>query len=162
MAVPGQNHDWRDAFLAAYREMGVLRHACETADVHRSTVFDARRSDPAFADAYEDARQDALDKAEQELLRRAIDGTTKPVYQGGQHVGDVQEYSDTLLLAYLNAHAVDRGYVRNARVEVSGPGGSPVRHEVRQEIGALTLDERAELRKLARRVIAERAPEVPA
>ena len=164
MGIPGRpfDEDRREAFLDVLREVGIVRDACRVAGVGRSTAYEHRREDPAFAAAWDEAVEDALDLAERELLRRGRDGVDKPVYQGGQMVGTIREFSDTALLAYLNAHAAHRGYVRNARVELSGPGGSPVQHEVRQEIGSLTLDERAELRKLARRVIAERATEVPA
>ena len=40
---------------------------------------------------------------EDEALRRARDGTDKPIYQGGKKVGSVREYSDTLLIFLLKA-----------------------------------------------------------
>ena len=43
-------------------------------------------------------------KAESELYRRGVDGYDKPVYQGGCHVGDIREYSDTALIVYLKGN----------------------------------------------------------
>ena len=38
---------------------------------------------------------------EPEAIRRAVEGVEKPVYQGGELVGYVREYSDTLLIFLL-------------------------------------------------------------
>lgn len=132
MAIPGRrlDDDSKQAFLDALRDVGIVRDACRAARVGRSTVYQHRTDDPAFAAAWDEAVEDALDLAERELLRRGRDGVDRPVYQGGEMVGTIREYSDTALLAFLNARAAHRGYVRNARVEVSGPAGGPVQHQV--------------------------------
>jgi hypothetical protein len=36
--------------------------------------------DPVFHQAYEDAREDAVDRLEDETWRRAVDGVLRPVY----------------------------------------------------------------------------------
>ena len=42
------NFDWKPAFLAALREVPVLRHGCDVTGVDRSTVLKNRHADPEF------------------------------------------------------------------------------------------------------------------
>lgn len=149
----GQNHEWRDAFIDAIRETGVVRHALRIAGVARSTAYDLRAADPGFAAEWADAVEDFKDVVESELLRRAVQGVTKPVFQGGAQVGEVREYSDTLILAYLNAHAMDRGYVRQSRMELTGRDGGPV--AVTTLSDGLTDEQRLVLRDLLAASLAE-------
>jgi len=144
----GQNHEWRDAFIDAIRETGVVRHALRIAGVARSTAYDLRAADPGFAAEWADAVEDFKDVVEAELLRRAVTGTDKPVFQGGVEVGAIREYSDTLLLAYLNAHAMDRGYVRQSRMELTGRDGGPL--AIAASADGLERAERIELRDMLR------------
>lgn len=117
MAVPGQNHDWQQAFLDALREMGVVRYAAEAAGVNYSTVYRRIHSDPEFKVAFEAAREEAVQAMEMEGRRRAVQGTTKPVYQGGKLVGHIQEYSDVLLMFFLKA-ARPEVYRETIRVDI--------------------------------------------
>ena len=50
-------------------------------------------------------------------------GVPRPVYQGGVKVGEVQEYSDTLMRAILSAK---RLAYRTSVQEVTGAGGAPL------------------------------------
>jgi hypothetical protein len=43
------------------------------------------------------------DALEDEALLRPLEGTLKPVYQGGKKAGTVREFSDTLLIFMLKA-----------------------------------------------------------
>lgn len=154
--------EWRDALLSALRERGgVLREACRAAGVSKTRVYVAMQADPGLRAEVEAARaegiEEGLDRAETELLRRAIDGVERPVYQGGDLVGHVIEYSDTLLLAYLNAHGTGRGYYRHSRVELTGRDGGPV--AIAADSDGLDREERMELRDMLR---AERARRVGA
>lgn len=47
------------------------------------------------------ALETAAEVLEQEAWRRAVTGTLKPVYQGGEQVGTVREYSNTLMIFLL-------------------------------------------------------------
>ncbi len=60
-----------------------------------------------------------------EAVRRAVEGTEKPVYQQGRLVGHVQEYSDTLLIFLLKGRRPEK-YGEKLRQEISGPGGDAV------------------------------------
>lgn len=118
----GLDRVWMPAFIAALRDTGVVRHAYEAAGMGRTVVYDARKKNPEFAKAWDDAVQDAADLLEMEAIRRAHHGVKKPViYQGklcgawvkdGQVVEEgtpgammiplsVTEYSDTLLIFML-------------------------------------------------------------
>ena len=75
---------WRAAFLAALRECGVVRDACEAAGIGRRTAYDLRDADPTFAAAWDDALQDGIDLLEREAVRRARVGVKEPVIYQGQ------------------------------------------------------------------------------
>lgn len=77
------NFDWKPAFLAALREVPVLRHGCDVTGVHRTTVHKAREADADFDKAVEQAMEDGVDKAEQEAFRRAVVGFEEPVIHQG-------------------------------------------------------------------------------
>ena len=51
--------------------------------------------------------------------RRAAEGTLKPVYQGGKLVGEIREFSDTLLIFLLKGKRPEV-YRENVKVEHSG------------------------------------------
>lgn len=76
--------DWKPAFLAALRDMPVVRHACEAVDIHRTTAWRAREADEEFATAWDDAMEDGMDKAEQAAFSRAVDGWHEPVIDKGR------------------------------------------------------------------------------
>lgn len=106
----------QDKLLALIADGHTVTHAAREVGVGRRTVYDHRDDDPAFAVAFDQAVEEGGEILEQEARRRAVDGTTKPVYQGGVRVGQVQEYSDTLLIfllkgrfpeKYRERHSVD-------------------------------------------------------
>src|SRR5262245_27197917 len=111
--------DWRPAFLEALAEPGSVVHAATKAKIHRSTAYNARADERAFADAWKEAEQIGVELMEAEARRRAVEGCRRPVYQGGKLVGHVQEYSDTLLIFLLKAHKPEK-YRERHQVEHSG------------------------------------------
>jgi hypothetical protein len=76
--------EWRPIFLKALHEYPVIRHACEVADIERSTAYRARDSDEEFAKAWDEAIEVGIDKAEQEAYRRAVHGWHEPVIDKGR------------------------------------------------------------------------------
>lgn len=86
MTHPGnpKPHDWRAVLLEALRTVPVLQHACEVAQVERTTVWRAREREPEFAAAYDDAMEAGIDRAEQEAFRRAVVGYVEPVIDKGR------------------------------------------------------------------------------
>jgi hypothetical protein len=75
--------------------------------VSRSHVYETRQKDPKFAEAWDQAREDAADSLEAEAVRRARAG------------------SDTLLIFLLKAVRPEK-YRETTRHEVSGRDGGPV------------------------------------
>lgn len=107
---------WKATFLKALEATGSVAAAARKAKVDRRTAYDHRHADEAFASAWDDALANCGDAAEEELYRRGVRGTRKPVYQSGMRVGYIQEYSDTALIAWLNANRSEK-YRRNVKVE---------------------------------------------
>jgi hypothetical protein len=113
----------RDAFLAAFAQTGVVLTAAELAGIGRRTHYNWLDEDPEYEARFRDAEEAAADLLEKEARRRAIDGTLKPVYQGGILVGHIQEYSDTLLTFLLSGR---RKTVFSKRSEITGADGEPL------------------------------------
>lgn len=112
---------WHDSFLTAYGATGTLKYALRTAGVDRKTYQRHRDRLPEFAQACEDAKEDAIARLEDEAHKRAM----------GQ--------SDTLLIfllkhlkpeVYNPAHKVDLAQGR-ARIVVKI--GNDPEYDVDQE-----------------------------
>lgn len=95
--------------------------SCAAADLGYRTVWDWKRDDPAFAQEWEMAVEHGVDLLEQEARRRAFEGVDRPVYQGGDKVGTVREYSDTLMTVLLKGR---RKKVFSERIEHGGVDGA--------------------------------------
>ena len=93
----------RQGFLAALRRGLTITAAAEAVGVDRSTPFNWRRKNPAYAALWAAALDEGTDRLEDEALRRGMRGVRQPVYQGGKRVGYIMRYSDRLLLALLRA-----------------------------------------------------------
>lgn len=118
-------------FLETLRGGGSIAKAADAAHIARSTAYEWRESDEAFAKAWDDAVEIGTDTLEDEALRRGHDGVDEPIfYKGeqagywlnkdGQRVPDtsadafkfvphfVRKYSDTLLIVMLNARRPEK------------------------------------------------------
>jgi len=96
------------AFLAALAETGSLAAALAASGYGRVQAARARARAPAFARAWDEALETAVDALEREARRRALEGVEKPVWYRGEQVGTIREMSDSLLLALLKAHRPER------------------------------------------------------
>ena len=112
----------REAFLKELRRRGNVSDAARAAGVDRSTPYRWREAEPEFAAAWDDAVEVAVDSLEKEAWRRARDGVLKPVYQKGEKVGQVREYSDQLMVTLLKAHRPEK-YRERTQTELTGLGG---------------------------------------
>lgn len=115
--TPKKRREWKKAFLAALAKSPNVSAAARKARIARAAVYEAREDEP-FAKAWDDALASAIDDAEGEMYRRAVKGTRKPVYQGGVKVGEIQEYSDTLLIFLLKAHKPEK-YRERMQIDVN-------------------------------------------
>ncbi|MCK9513769.1 MAG: terminase [Pigmentiphaga sp.] len=115
----------KERFLAELERMANVSAAARKAKVPRSTAYDWYAADEEFAAAWDQAVEVAVDSLEQEAWRRARDGTLKPVFQRGEKVGQVREYSDQLMVTLLKAHKPEK-YRERVSNELTGPGGAPL------------------------------------
>ena len=73
-----------------------------------------KRSTPATENSSNTQVPDAL---EDEAWTRAVDGRSRPIFQGGVCVGYVQIYSDSLLITLLKAHRPEK-YRENMKIVI--------------------------------------------
>jgi hypothetical protein len=123
--------DWAPAFLAALAVTGNISDACQAAGVKaRSTFYERRDNDNAFAALAAEALETSTDALELEARRRAHDGLRRVKFHQGEPIM-VQalgpdgrplkargqpvlvpyvehEYSDTLLIFLLKAHRPEK------------------------------------------------------
>ncbi len=96
--------------------------------VNRRTFMRWKEEDAELRAAVEEAVEAGTDFIEQEARRRAVDGVDRPVFQQGECVGFVREYSDTLMTQMLAGRRPEK--YGKQRLEHSGPGGQPVAYDV--------------------------------
>jgi hypothetical protein len=132
-AIERISHIRKRAFLVAYSTNGNVVRSCEIAGIVRGTHWTWLGKDPDYREAFEFAKLLAVESLESEAMRRALEGVTRPVYQGGKLVGRERVYSDTLMIFLLKGLMPDR-YRENTRVTL--PGGAEV-----EGSGALRIDQ---------------------
>jgi hypothetical protein len=105
----------QERFLKALADTGNVTTAVALAGTSRTRVYELRKTDTAFAAAWDAAEEIATDKLEEEARRRAIEGIAEPLVSAGRLVrGDdgqpitIRRYSDNLLLALLKARRLPR------------------------------------------------------
>jgi hypothetical protein len=113
-------------FLKALSETGNVSTAAAVAGTSRTRVYELRKADPAFASAWEEAEEIAVDRLEDEARRRALEGVPEPLVSAGKLVRDddgqpimVRRYSDNLLTSLIKAHRPPR---RERAVRFQLPG----------------------------------------
>lgn len=98
----------RERFIAAIRETGNISEAVKLAKIPRSTAYQWREKDEAFAKQWDEAIEEATDTLEREARRRAIEGWDEPVFYKGAEQGRIRKYSDRLLEILLRAHRPEK------------------------------------------------------
>ncbi|MBO6782593.1 MAG: hypothetical protein JJ899_04865 [Alphaproteobacteria bacterium] len=106
--TPRINKALRSRFLETLLETGNVSAAVRASGVHSDRWYRLRRTDPAFAEEWAFALDQAMDMLEAEAVRRGVTGWQEPVFYGGKQVGSVTRYSDRLLLSLLKAHRPER------------------------------------------------------
>lgn len=104
--LAGNRHKM-DAFLEALAASGNVYVACKRSGVPRRTAYDWRKRWKTFADEWQDALDDALDKLEGEAWKRA------------------KVQSDRLIMFLLKAHRPEL-YSDRVKMEHSGEGGGAI------------------------------------
>lgn len=98
----------KSRFIEELRSGDHVVLACKALGIAKQTVYDWREIDSAFAAQWAEAIDESTERLEKEAYRRAFAGTSKPVYQGGELVGHIQEYSDTLTIFLLKSRNPDK------------------------------------------------------
>lgn len=123
LAAAAERQQAQAAFLEAFVEKHTVYHAAQASKVGRRTHYDWLTNDPAYAVAFDDAKEAVIDILTNEADRRGAEGVLEPVYYQGEKVDSVRKYSDVLLIFRLKALAPD---LYRERFEHSGPGGGPI------------------------------------
>ena len=110
-------------FLDELAETGNVTKASELSGVARRTIYDWRAANEDFRARWETALDLGCDALEDEATRRAHDGVEEPVYYQGEVVGQVQRYSDTLLMFLLKGRRPEKF---KDRTELTGNDGAPI------------------------------------
>ena len=105
----------RKRFLEALADTGSVTKAAVVAGTSRTRVYELRKVDPAFAAAWAEAEDIAVDQLEDEARRRAVEGVPEPLVSAGKLVRDdngqpitVRRYSDSLLTTLIKARRPPR------------------------------------------------------
>lgn len=126
MARPVRRTSVREKkFLAALSRGVSVGGAAIEAGLSRSTVYEWRAADAAFAARWNAAVEAGTDALEDEARRRAFLGVETPVHYGGKKIGDIRKYSDTLLMFLLRARRPET-YRERITTEHVGRGGGPI------------------------------------
>ncbi len=110
----------RAEFLAHLRETCNVGKSAKAVGIGRSTVYQWRKEDENFAAQIDEAKRDAIEALEDEVHRRAFEGSLV-ITKNGTYT----QYSDTLAIFLLKAHAPER-YMDKVRSELTGAGGAPL------------------------------------
>lgn len=113
------------AFLAAFRATASVTKAAAAAKIERCLHYRWLKEDRQYAAEFERAKDEAAQTLEDEAVRRAVEGTQRPVFYRGKACGVIREYSDTLLQFLLKGFRPEK-YRERATIEHSGPDGGPI------------------------------------
>lgn len=109
----------RATFLATLTHACNVTEACRAAGIGRQTAYKWREDDAEFAEAWQAAVDEAVDKLEREAWRRGVEGIEKPVTYQGEITATYLEYSDRMLELLIKAHRPEK-YVERTKSEVTG------------------------------------------
>lgn len=101
-------YEWSPVFLEALAHVPNVSRAAREAGIQRQLAYYHRDNNEAFRNAWDNAIEVGVDRLEEEMWRRAVEGTEKPVYYEGKRVDALREYSDTLAIFLAKAHRPER------------------------------------------------------
>lgn len=93
-------------FLEKLSSCGVMTLACAWTPVTTTTIAKWRKKSKPFSTLYDAAVQQYTGMLEKELMRRAVFGVRRPIFQKGCLVGHERVYSDRLLEITMKKHNV--------------------------------------------------------
>jgi hypothetical protein len=101
--MQGPNKRKKENFLKALENGETVTSAAAALKINRPDLYRWRCDDAAFDEAWVSAWSFGADMLEEEAIRRAVEGVEKPVFRGGEIVGHVRDYSDSMLMFLLKA-----------------------------------------------------------
>lgn len=140
--------DWKPVFLKHLAETGNVGASAKHANVARHTAYDHKYDDKDFAEKWKQALREAGDVLEAEAWRRGVKGVSKPVFHAGKVVGEVQEYSDTLLIFLLKGTRPKK-FRENVRHEVTGKNGGVIKSHTTIDLSGFSDEELIKLERAA-------------
>jgi hypothetical protein len=90
-------------FLDVLRSTGNISAAARAAGVNRKAATTHKKLSSPFSDLWDNALEESLDALEGELRRRALEGTSKPVYYAGKECGSTVNFNDNLGMFLLKS-----------------------------------------------------------
>ncbi len=88
-------------FLEALSHTAIVTVSCEVTGLSRRSIYNWRAADANFAAAWEESLEQATERLEEEVRRRAVDGVDEPVFHQGEICGYRRKFSDLLLMFLL-------------------------------------------------------------
>lgn len=168
----------KHAFLAAYVRTASVTKAARAARIERQLHYRWLLDDPEYPKQFEGAQREAAQVLEDEAIRRAHEGTLKPLVYKGRFsyktrpkkdadgnlvkINDrvqmeeygaplaIREYSDGMMMFLLRGFLPNK-YKENASLELSGPGGGAI-PLTDPRLGELSDDELETLINVARKL----------
>jgi len=133
------------AVCASFAEHGTVLAASKECGVSCETIRLARRDNPDFAQAMEEAWEQFGEMVAAEVKRRAVDGWEEPVFQKGELIGHVRKFSDRLL--ELMAKRTNAEFKERVALEAKGTVNVDHQHThtVTHNLAALTIEQQESL-----------------
>lgn len=136
----------QDEFLRVFTQTHSRMQALQQAGIPSLRVIEQWvQNDPEFKWRYAEAQALLADQMEAAAFKRGVQGVDKPVYWQGMEVGQIKEYSDTLLVKLLQAKLPEQYGTARHTLDVGvfggdqGPMPSPLTlaevHEAAREFG---------------------------
>jgi hypothetical protein len=102
---PTRHDGWTGERMAMFcgllAETGIVGDACLAVGMSRTTAYEARRRNPLFAAAWEEALGLARNRLADELLERSLTGCVEKYYRDGELVGEKRIVDNKLGMAIL-------------------------------------------------------------
>lgn len=112
----------KNLFLIELKKSCNVTKSSEAIGYTRRTLYNYKKDDKAFSDAWDNALEEGVDNLEFKAQTRAFDGVEKVIYYKGEEIGKEKEYSDGLTTFLLRAHRPEK-YAKDAAVSLTAPGG---------------------------------------
>lgn len=150
-------------FLTELAKHGVLARAARVASPNSmtgacATFREEGKRDPEFAKQIAEAREQADGDLLVEMHRRAVEGTSEPIFgPNGQQIGSKRRYSDRLLLEKIKSR-FPADFAQRSVSEVNATVQARVEP---MGLDKLSPESRADLRRILERELARDTDDLP-